>query len=102
MSTIASFYRLPISVVDGLREAFTPRRRWLSRPRYSSNDYLRQHGRQVVEYPWQGYVLATLLIFLQEEHQVDLLNSDYRTLTDDLAREANVTVIMLTQAHKQS
>ena len=102
MSMIASFYRLPISAVDGLREAFLPKKRWFGRPRHTYGEYLRQRGREVVEYPWQGFVLATLLVYLQEERGIDLLGSEYRTLTDDLSMQANATVIILTQGHRQA
>ena len=44
-------------------------------------DYLRANGHEVVEYHWSGYVLGTLLPYLQEKHQIDLMKAEY----DDIA-----------------
>lgn len=101
MSMVASFYRLPISAVDGLREAFGSDRR-LGRAGHTYADYFRQHGREVVEYFWQGFVLGTLLVYLQEERDIDLMSSEYGAFAADLSKGANATVIVLTQQHKQA
>ena len=33
-------------------------------------------GAAVAEYRWSGYVLATLLPYLEEKHQIDLMKSE--------------------------
>ena len=55
MSAIASFTKLPKSALEGLREALASG---------TDYDYLRANGREVAEYRWSGYVLATLLPYL--------------------------------------
>ena len=72
MSAIASFIKLPKSALEGLRKAVASG---------TDYDYLRANGREVADYQWSGYVLATLLPYLQEKHQIDLMKAEY----DDIA-----------------
>ncbi len=67
MSAIASFTKLPKSALEGLRKAATGG---------TDYDYLSTNGRAVAEYRWSGYVLATLLPYLEEKHQIDPMKSD--------------------------
>ena len=66
MSAIASFIKLPRAALDGLREAAIPKKGLFGPPRDTYIDYLRQHGQEVADYRWSGYVLATLLPYLAE------------------------------------
>jgi len=77
MSAIVSFILMPKSAIDGLRNAATPKKSWLGKPKDAYHDYLAQNGRVVAHYEWSGYTLATLLTYLQEE-QIDLMHSDFR------------------------
>ena len=67
MSAIASFTNLPKSALEGLRKAAAGG---------TDYDYLSTNGRAVAEYRWSGYVLATLLPYLEEKHQSDLMKSE--------------------------
>jgi hypothetical protein len=72
MSAIASFIKLPKAALEGLRQAVASG---------TDYEYLRANGSEIVEYRWSGYVLATLLPYLQEKHQIDLMKAEY----DDIA-----------------
>ena len=100
MSAIASFIKLPISALDGLREAAVPKKRLFGAPRDTYNDYLRRHGQIVADYKWSGFVLATLLPCLEEQHQIDLMDSEYRDLEKFLTDSRSATHFILTPAHK--
>ncbi|MFO1459475.1 MAG: hypothetical protein U1G08_08690 [Verrucomicrobiota bacterium] len=100
MSAIASFIKLSKSALDGLREAAIPKKRFFGAPRDSFHDYLRKHGAKVAEYPWSGYVLATLLPYLQEQHQIDLMRSEQDALSKYLSENRSVTVFIFTSHHR--
>ena len=102
MSAIASFIKMPKTALDGLREATVPKKSLFGTPRDVFPDYLRKHGRDVSQYEWSGYVLATLLPYLAKEHQIDLMKSEHRELSAFLAQAREATYFIFTTAHKQA
>ena len=94
MSAIASFVLLPRAALPGLRAAATQ----------SANDtywdFLQQTGREVADYQWSGHVLATLLCWLNEEHQVNLFKSSYDELANFLSKERGHTHLVFTNEQK--
>jgi hypothetical protein len=56
-------------------------------------------GRRVGEYPWSGYVLATLLSYLQERRKIDLMRSEFDMLSARLTEERRSTHFILTDQH---
>jgi hypothetical protein len=89
MSAIVSFTKLPQSALGGLRKAAATG---------TAYDYLRVNGREVTEYRWSGYVLATLLPYLQEKHQLDLMTSEYDELATLLTNGTGATHFIFTPA----
>ena len=75
MSAIASFIKLPKTAIEGLRQVALPRKRLFGTPRDSYLDYLQQHGQEVADYQWSGFVLGTLLPYLEEQHQITLMQA---------------------------
>ena len=102
MSAIASFIKLPKTALDGLREAAIPKKRLFGAARDTYPDYLRQRGQSVADYKWSGYVLATLLPCLEEQHQITLMDSDYDELGKLLTESRGATHFIFTDAHKQA
>ena len=102
MSAIASFIKLPKTVLDGLREVAVPKKRFFGAPRDSYPDYLQQHGRQVADYQWSGFVLATLLSYLEEQHQITLMDSEHDELGKFLTDSRKATHFIFTDAHKRA
>jgi len=87
MSTVAEFIRLAATAVEQL-----------------STDYdstVQQHGLAAARFNWSGYVLATLLPYL-EEHGIDLMQSPYEALTTQLSRTRGATIFIFTPAHKSA
>jgi len=101
MSAIASFIKLPKTSIDGLRAAAVPTKRFFGSPRDTYHDYLRQHGQEVAKYKWSGYVLATLLPYLNEQ-QITLMRSDYDELGTFLSKTRSATHFVFTNGHKDA
>jgi hypothetical protein len=93
MSAIASFIQLPKTALEGLRQATT---------QGSYQGYLQQHGRAAADYEWSGYILATLLPYLEEQHQIDLMRSEHDDLAAFLTERQQATHFIFTHAHRQS
>jgi len=102
MSAIASFIKLPKTALGGLREAAIPKKRLFGSPRDTYPDYLQQHGLPVTDYKWSGFVLATLLVYLQKQQQIDLMHSDFDELSTFLSKSRGATYFIFTSAHKQA
>jgi hypothetical protein len=96
MSAIASFIKMSRSVLGGLRSAAVPKKRLFSAAKDTYYDYLRQHGSEIADYQWSGFVLATLLPYLEEKHQIDLMKSEYSELAKYLTSARNATCFILT------
>jgi hypothetical protein len=101
VSAIASFMSIPKSALDGLRDAATPKKNWRGKIVDNYPSYLAAHAREVATYPWSGYVLATLLPFL-EEQGIDLMASEFDDLAADICKARQTTCFLLTDAHKNA
>jgi hypothetical protein len=91
MSAIASFIKLPKSALEDLRNAAA---------NGTEYDYLSVNGREVAEYRWSGYVLATLLPYLQEKHQIDLMKSEYDEVAAFLTNTTGATHFIFTRSQR--
>ena len=87
MSAIAEFTRLPTVQIEELPKNF--------------EQTLRQHGREAASYTWSGYVLATLLPYL-DEHDIKLMDSPYHALSTQLSQARGATIIVFTPAHRDA
>lgn len=101
MSAIASFIKLPKTALDGLRESAVPKKGFFGAPQDAFFDFLEQHGDEIAEYSWSGYVLATLLAYLDEKHQITL-ESDGDELGNFLTEARGATYSIFTNGHKQA
>lgn len=101
MSAIGSFILLPKSALPELREAATPKKSFFGGVKDLFHDFLRSRGREATSYDWSGYVLATVLPFL-DERGVDLMKSEYGDLSSQLSKERKSTCFLFTPAHKQA
>jgi hypothetical protein len=99
MSAIAGFIKLPKTAIEALCKA-APKKRLFAAPCDTYYDYLRQNGQVVAEYRWSGYVLATLLPYLEEKHQIDLMKSEYDALATTLSTARRATHFVFTNELK--
>ena len=101
MSAIASFIILPKSALPELREAAVPKKGFFGGAKDRFHDFLRTRGREATSYEWSGYVLATVLPFL-EERKIDLMRSEHDDLSSHLSRERKSTCFIFTSGHKSA
>jgi hypothetical protein len=87
MSAIADFIRLPSSDVEQLRSNY--------------DQTLERYGQPAATYEWSGYVLATLLSYL-DEHDINLMKSPYEALTAELCQSRGATIFIFTPTHKDA
>jgi hypothetical protein len=101
MSAIASFTQLPTSALAGLRTAAVPKKTFFGSTKDGYDRYLAQNGRPVADYPWSGYVLATLLTYL-EERGIDLMHSEHDELSTFLTTTRHATHFVFTDTHRSA
>jgi hypothetical protein len=99
MSAIASFIQLPTSALAGLRTVAVPKKTFFGSTRDKYGEYLQQNGRPVAEYPWSGYVLATLLTYL-DARGIGLMNSEHGELSTFLTNARGATHFVFTHDQK--
>jgi hypothetical protein len=101
MSAIASFVLLPKSRIGELLAALdreAGKEFWTDHPYH---DCLAEHGRQLADYEWSGWVLGTLLAYLQEQCQIDLMASEFEDLCARIIEQCGGTSLFLTAEHKR-
>jgi hypothetical protein len=101
MSAIASFTQLPANALDGLRTAAVSKKTFFGSTKDNYDGFLQQNGRSVAEYPWSGYVLATLLVYL-EKRGIDLMHSEYDELSTFLTNTRRATHFVFTDSHRSA
>jgi hypothetical protein len=101
VSTIATATVLPLGSLEPLRDAARPKKGLFGGSRDRFHDQLKRHGRELPVFDGQGYVLATLLCFLQERG-IDLMKSEHGELAKALASTRGATFFILSDAVKTS
>lgn len=101
MSAVAGFTLMPVAALPGLAEAAVPKKSLFGKPKDLFPAYLAEHGREVAEYPWSGYALATVLVYL-EENGVNLMVGEYDELATRLCEARSTTCFVFTPAHRQT
>lgn len=87
MSAIAEFIRVPIALIGRLDCHY--------------EETVAEHGCSAADYDWSGYVMATLLSYLDEKG-VKLMDSPYRALANQLCQERGATFFIFTNQHKDA
>jgi hypothetical protein len=93
MSAIASFVQIPKTALARLRQAAT---------QSNFHGFLEQHGEEAANYEWSGYVFGTLLVYLKDQHQIDLMKSEFEELSKFLCKALGVSLFIFTEAHKRA
>jgi hypothetical protein len=101
MSSIASATLLPIDALARLQAATKPEKRLFFGSRDRFHTVLRQQGRHLSDYRGQGFVLGTLLVYLKSRG-IDLLESTYDGVANQLSRDRGSTFIILTSEQRST
>jgi gluconate kinase len=99
-SAIGQSFVISESALPIVQAAAGPRKRSL---RGTSDEFWDVLGREAstrIEYAWSGYVLATLLRYL-DEHGIDLLHSDHDEVAATLSQTRAGSVFVLTSDHRE-
>jgi hypothetical protein len=100
-STVAAFTLLPINSVAGLRD-FCVQKTDLAKRRDGIESHMLKEGKALVSYPWPGYIMGTLLVYLQEKWHIDLITSDFTDLGFILTILRGRSSFLLSSAHKHT
>ena len=100
MSAIASFILIPKAALPELRTAAVPKKGWFGGTKDHFYGFLRQRGREVSHYEWSGFVIATLLVYLQQNRQIDLMKAQGDDLSAFLSEKRKGTWFALGAGHK--
>ena len=99
-SAIGQSFVISESALPIVQAAAGPRKRIL---RGTSDEFWDVLGRETIthiEYSWSGYVLATLLRYLDEQG-IDLMHSDHDEVATTLSQTREGSVFVLTSDHRE-
>ena len=99
-SAIGQSFVISESALPIVQAAASPRKRIV---RGTSDEFWDVLGRETItriEYAWSGYVLATLLPYL-EEQGIDLVHSDYDEVASTVSQTREGSVFVLTSDHRE-
>lgn len=74
---------------------------WLGKPKDVYAAFIAENGRALADYSWSGYVLATVLCYLDGKRETKLMKSEFDALSKLLTTERRATHFVLTEEHKQ-
>ncbi len=100
MSAVAECYVVPRAALPTIRDAALPKKPLIGKPRDMFFDVLRSRSVRRVEYGWSGYVIATLLPYL-DKNGVKLMDSNEDELARELCQKRGATFFILTAEHRR-
>ena len=99
-SAIGQSFVISESALPIVQAAASPRKRILRGTSDEFWDLLDRETITRIEYAWSGYVLATLLPYLDEQG-IDLLHSDHDEVASTLSQPREGSVFVLTSDHRE-
>lgn len=64
------------------------------------HQFLDSNTDKLFDFDESGYIFGNLLMFLQEKRNIDLLNSEYDVVANDVCKKRQNSTIFLTKDHK--
>jgi hypothetical protein len=104
MSSIATFHLLETAKLPELQENAEVK---IQKSLFSKKtvdtylDWQEANSREVIDFPYSGHAFATLLPFLEEQKEINLWESEYHEIADDLSQKRGYTALILTYKHRQ-
>ena len=105
MSSIASFYLLKTSKLQELSqhaEIIVKKGLFSKKVTDTYNDYLANNATELASNQSGGYLYATLLVFLQEEKNIDLLTNEHDAIAGELVVKRGVTHFIFTRQQRDA
>jgi len=64
--------------------------------------FLDSNSEKQKDFDWSGYVFGNLLIFLQENKEINILDSEHESIANWISEKRGISTIIFTYAHKES
>ena len=103
MSAIADFRIIGTNKLEALKEASeikTPKGFFKNTVIDNYWEFLEKKSLKLKDFGGSGHIFTNLLVFLQEEKQINLLLSEYDSVANCISERRNVSVIVFTYNHK--
>jgi hypothetical protein len=103
MSAIADFRLIEKSKLDDLNKAaeIIIKKGFLKKTVADNyNLYLDSNTKRLKDFDESGYIFGNLLVYLQEKKEIDLLNSDYDGIANEISKKRGNSTIILTKNHR--
>jgi hypothetical protein len=104
MSAIADFRIIETSKLNQLRDnAEVKIEKKLFSKKVVDNywDFLDTHTTKLKDFAWSGYVFNNLFVFLDEKKGVNLLDSQYGDIANDILEKRQTATFILTMEHRE-
>jgi hypothetical protein len=99
VATAGEAFVVEASALDRVRDAATPKQRRLRGTIDEFPEVLSRESSSQISYPWAGYVLATLLSYL-DERGIRLMESEHDDASHHLSNARGGTIFVLTPRHR--
>ena len=104
MSAIADFRIIQTDKLDGLKESseIIVKKGFLKKTVTDNYwDFLESNSSKLKDFEWSGYIFGNLLIYLQENKQIDLLSSEFDSIANWISEKRSASVMIFTLNHKK-
>lgn len=104
MSAIADFRIIETSKLNQLRdnaEIKIEKKIFSKKTIDNYSNFLDTHTTKLKDFAWSGYVFNNLFIFLNEKKGVNLLDSQYDDIANDILEKRQTATFVLTMEHRQ-
>jgi len=105
MSAIADFRIIKTDKLDSLKESAEIKiKKGFFKKTVIDNywNFLNENSSKLKNFEWSGYIFGSLLIYLQENKGIDLLTSEFDSITNWISEKRNASVMIFTINHKKS
>lgn len=105
MSAIADFRIIEINKLDALKEAseIIVKKSFFKKTVTDNYwSFLEDNSKKLKDFEWSGYIFGNLLIYLQENKNIDLLKSEYDSTANWISEKRGASLMIFTHNHKEA
>lgn len=105
MSAIADFRIIQTDKLDVLKDSAEIKvKKGFLKKTVTDNywNFLESNSSKLKDFEWSGYIFGNLLIYLQENKQIDLLSSEFDSIANWISEKRSTSVMIFTLNHKKS
>ena len=105
MSAIADFRIIKTDKLDALKEAseIIVKKSFFKKTVTDNYwSFLEDNSKKLNDFEWSGYIFCNLLIYLQENKNIDLLTSEYDSTANWISEKREISLMIFTHNHKKA